>query len=170
MSTTAASTEVRPYVELLTEARVRTLLLVSPLTEDDLRRQHDRLMSPVLWDLGHISHFEQLWLLRNTDGPIEFVEMPGMYNPFEHPRATRDTLPLPPITAMLAEMAEARRRVVERLTTVDLDWDHPLIRDGYLFRMVAQHEYQHGETILQTLKLKQGDPYRAPRVVAAPPG
>ena len=84
------SAGVRPYVELLTEARVRTLLLVSRLSEEDLRRQHDKPMSPVLWDLGHISHFEQLWLLRNSDGPIEFVEMPGMYNPFEHPRSTRD--------------------------------------------------------------------------------
>ena len=46
-------------------------------------------MSPILWDLGHIAHFEELWLPRNLDGPIEFVEMPGMYNPFEHPRSTR---------------------------------------------------------------------------------
>jgi gamma-glutamyl hercynylcysteine S-oxide synthase len=162
--------EVRPYVELLTEARVRTLLLVSSLTDGDLRRQHDKLMSPILWDLGHISHFEQLWLLKNASGPIEFVEMPGMYNPFEHPRATRDALPIPGILEMLREMALARRAVLERLAVEDLDWEQPLLRDGYLFHMVAQHEYQHNETILQTLKLKQGDPYRAPRAVAAPAG
>jgi gamma-glutamyl hercynylcysteine S-oxide synthase len=161
---------VRPYVDLLTEARVRTLLLVSRLSEDDLRRQHDRLMSPVLWDLGHISQFEQLWLLRNADGPIEFVEMPGMYNPFEHPRATRDRLPLPGILAMLAEMADGRRQVLERLAAAELEWESPLLRDGYLFRMVAQHEYQHDETILQTLKLKQGEPYHAPRVMDVPSG
>jgi len=29
--------------------------------------------------------------------------------------------------------------------------------------MVLQHEYQHNETILQTLQLKQGSPYPAPR-------
>jgi gamma-glutamyl hercynylcysteine S-oxide synthase len=29
--------------------------------------------------------------------------------------------------------------------------------------MVLQHEYQHNETILQTLQLKKGMPYRAPR-------
>ena len=167
---TATSADVRPYVQLLTEARIRTLLLVSSLTQDDLRRQHDRLMSPILWDLGHISEFEQLWLLRNTDGPIEFVEMPGMYNPFEHPRATRDRLPLPPISAMLAEMAVGRQRVLERLETTPREWDHPLIRNGYVFRMVAQHEYQHDETILQTLKLKLGEPYRAPRSRAVPAG
>ena len=34
--------------------------------------------------------------------------------------------------------------------------------------MVLQHEYQHNETILQTLQLKQGEPYRAPRAIAFP--
>jgi iron(II)-dependent oxidoreductase len=29
--------------------------------------------------------------------------------------------------------------------------------------MVLQHEYQHNETILQTLQLKKGEPYNAPR-------
>ena len=75
--------------EQLPEARARTFLLVAPLTDDELRMQHDPLMSPILWDLGHIAHFEELWLTRNLDGPIEFVEMPGLYNPFEHPRSTR---------------------------------------------------------------------------------
>src|SRR5215213_10963450 len=77
---------------LLTEARDRTLLLVEGLSDEDLHRQHSALMSPVLWDLGHIAHFEELWLTRNLEGPIEFVEMPGMYNPFEHPRSTRGGL------------------------------------------------------------------------------
>ena len=60
-------------------------LHLSPTRSSDL--QHDPLMSPILWDLGHIAHFEELWLTRNLDGPIEFVEMPGLYNPFEHPRS-----------------------------------------------------------------------------------
>ena len=79
----------------LEEARARTLLLVAPLSDEELHTQHDPLMSPILWDLGHIAHFEELWLTRNLDGPIEFVEMPGMYNPFEHSRSTRGALPLP---------------------------------------------------------------------------
>ena len=35
-----------------------------------------------------------------------------------------------------------------------------LLRDGFVFRLVLQHEYQHNETMLQTLQLKQGEPYR----------
>ena len=51
-------------------------------------------MSPIMWDLGHIAHFEELWLVRNLDGPVEFGEMPGIYNPFEHPRRVRGELTL----------------------------------------------------------------------------
>ena len=87
-STMAPARALRPAVVggQLEEARARTLLLVAPLSDEDLHTQHDPLMSPILWDLGHIAHFEELWLTRNLDGPIEFVEMPGLYNPFEHPR------------------------------------------------------------------------------------
>ena len=94
-TTMAPARELRQrLVAELEEARARTLLLVAPLSDEELHTQHDPLMSPILWDLGHIAHFEELWLTRNLDGPIEFVEMPGLYNPFEHPRSTRGALPL----------------------------------------------------------------------------
>ncbi len=148
---------------LLTEARDRTLLLISSLSDEDLHLQHDPLMSPIIWDVGHIAHFEELWLTQNLDGPIEFTEMPGLYNPFEHPRATRAALALPTLTEMMDRLAEIRSRVLDRLEGVQFDNPNPLLRDAYVYHMVLQHEYQHNETILQTLQLKKGDPYRAPR-------
>lgn len=48
---------------LLSEARSRTLLLTGVLSDEDLRLQHDTLMSPIVWDLGHIGHFEEVWLV-----------------------------------------------------------------------------------------------------------
>lgn len=156
--------------ELLAEARARTLLLIAGVAEEDLRRQHDPLMGPIIWDLGHIAHFEELWLLGNLEGEIRFGEMPGMFNPFENPRAVRERLELPGLAATLDHMAETRARVLALLAMLDPASDNPLLRDGYVYRMVAQHEYQHGETILQTLQLKQGEPYTALRARAfAPP-
>ena len=154
---------------MLQEARERTLALVAPLSESDLRVQHDSLMSPILWDLGHIASFEELWLTRNIDGDIRFVEMPGLYNPFEHPRATRASLPLPTLAGVLELLDGVRERTLERLAGVELDDANPLLHDGYVYSMVAQHEYQHNETILQTLQLKRGEPYRAPRAWQPPP-
>ena len=48
---------------LLEEARARTLSLLGSVSEGDQRVQHDPLMSPILWDLGHIAHFEEVWLV-----------------------------------------------------------------------------------------------------------
>jgi iron(II)-dependent oxidoreductase len=151
--------QLQSMAERLEEARARTFLLVAPLSDEELHTQHDPLMSPILWDLGHIAHFEELWLTRNLDGPIEFVEMPGLYNPFEHPRSTRGALPLPAIDRCRVVMDEIRGRVLARLAATDPNDANPLLRDGYVYRMVLQHEYQHNETILQTLQLKLGAPY-----------
>ena len=161
MTLAAAPSRIDPeaIAARLLDARARTLLLVTPLSDEDLHRQHDPLMSPIVWDLGHIAHFEELWLTRNLDGPIEFVEMPGLYNPFEHPRSSRGALPLPGLAECRAIMDEIRGRVLARLASAEFDPAHPLLRDGFVYQMVLQHEYQHGETILQTLQLKQGAPY-----------
>ncbi len=169
-----ATTAYRWVADLLTEARARTLLLIAPLSDSDLKAQHDPLMSPIIWDLGHIAQFEELWLGRNLAGPVEFAEMPGMYDPFRNPRAARAALPLPSAAECLAAMSEARRRTLDALESLEPPADSAagnasaLLRDGFVFRMVAQHEYQHDETILQTLQLKTGDHYRAPRAIAPP--
>src|SRR5688572_13230914 len=160
--------DVTRITELLREARARTVRLIEPLSDEDLRIQHDPLMSPIVWDLGHIAHFEQLWLNRNVHGTVEFGEMPGIYNPFEHPRRVRGALVLPGREEVLEILEEVRERVLRKLETLDLEAGDPLLRDGYVYAMVAQHEYQHDETILQTLRLKRGEPYRAPRTVAVP--
>jgi gamma-glutamyl hercynylcysteine S-oxide synthase len=161
MTLAAAPSRIDPkaIAARLLEARTRTMLLLTPLTDEELRAQHDPLMSPLLWDLGHIAHFEELWLTRNLDGPIEFVEMPGLYNPFEHPRSTRGSLALPGLADCRAIMDEIRGRVLARLAATELDPAQPLLRDGFVYQMVLQHEYQHNETMLQTLQLKQGAPY-----------
>lgn len=154
----------------LAEARERTLEIVTPLSDDDLHRQHDPLMSPVAWDLGHIAAFEELWLTRNLDGAIEFTEMPGRYNPFEHPRRVRGELRLPGLAEVRETMGDIRSRVLARLAGADLEGGSELLREGYVYRMVLQHEYQHGETILQTLQLKQGAPYTPRERRAVPAG
>src|SRR6185295_8946025 len=105
--------------------------------------QHDPLMSPILWDMGHIAHFEELWLTQNLDGVIRFAEMPGMYNPFEHPRRVRGQLVYPSLDECWAIMAEIRQRVAAKLESIDWSTDAPLLRDGYVGHMVLQHEYQH---------------------------
>ena len=154
---------------LLAEARARTRMLVAPLDRRDLEIQHSSLMSPIVWDLGHIGHFEEVWLLENLDTGGEGKEgLRGLFNPFENPRSTRGDLELPTLAECFEYQDAVRKAVIAHLDTGGLNGDSELLRDGYVFRMVAQHEYQHNETILQTLQLKQGRPYAAPRAVVHP--
>jgi iron(II)-dependent oxidoreductase len=154
--------------ELLQEARARTLLLVGPLSDADLRRQHDPLMSPIVWDLGHIAHFEEVWLLENLEGAGGSEGLRGMYDPFQNPRSVRYQLPLPGARDAREFLGRIRRRVLESLHGVAASVDGPLLRDSFVYRMVLQHEYQHDETILQTLQLKKGGRYPAPRAAEPP--
>ncbi len=151
--------------QLLTAARERTELLLSTVTEDQARKQHSHLMSPLVWDLGHIAAFETLWLQDQLDGDIAFSEMPGTYNPFEHPRPARGALPLPTLAAALDELRRIRRDTLERLRDAPFDSGSisPMLRDGYVYRMVVQHEGQHQETMLQALQLRTDPEYSAPQ-------
>lgn len=153
----------------LQEARARTLLLVTGVSDADLRLQHDPLMSPIVWDLGHIAHFEEVWLLENIEGDTPGREgLRGMYDPFRNPRAGRAALDLPRRSDALEYLAEVRAAVLRRIPDLDPASTTPLLAEGFVFRMVLQHEYQHGETILQTLQLKQGEPWSPPRALGVP--
>ena len=78
------------YRAALAEARERTLSLVEGVSEHNLSRQHDRLMSPLVWDLGHIAAFEDLWLCQRVGGldPLH-PELADIYDAAETPRAVR---------------------------------------------------------------------------------
>ena len=168
--------EIRHFLE---EARARTVRLLSSVSEADQRVQHDRLMSPILWDLGHIAHFEELWLIENIGPPPAGASatgaslngstgLRGMFDPVENPRRTRAELPLPGVEECAEYMAGVRQAVLDRLATLDLESEDPLLDHGFVFRMVLQHEYQHNETILQTLQLKTGEPYHPVESVRHP--
>ena len=50
--------------EELDGVRRRSLDLLAPLSDEDQLAQHSPLMSPLVWDLAHVGHYEELWLLR----------------------------------------------------------------------------------------------------------
>ena len=141
-------------VDALEEARHRTNWLLDPVDDERLMKQHNRLMSPLVWDAGHIGVFEELWLVQNMTGsvPIDEERM-HLYDAFDNPRWVRGSLPLLNREQVADYRDVVRRRVVEILDEVDLDGDDPLTRDGFVYEMIVQHEHQHNETILQALQL-----------------
>src|SRR5512139_70765 len=148
----------------LDRARTATLDLLAPVPDADQRRQVSPLMSPLCWDLAHIAHYEELWLLRALDdvAPTD-PRFDDLYDAFRHPRGERVGLPILDPTGARAFAADVRARVLDHLTRVDLhgDDDAPLLRDGFVYGMVVQHEHQHDETMLATVQL-MGEDFRHP--------
>ena len=142
-------------------ARQRTRDILDPLSTEDLYRQHDPLMSPIAWDIGHIGNFEELWAVRALPGSGDvYPELDEMYDAVKNPRSVRDKLTLPNREELDAYLDGIRAVVLERMERVDWENEsHPLLRNGVVYDMLLQHEYQHNETILQTLQLKQGEQY-----------
>jgi iron(II)-dependent oxidoreductase len=156
--------------DALHDARRRSLDLLDPLGDDDLRRQHSPLMSPLVWDLAHVGNYEEQWLVRAAAGgsPVD-ASLDDVYDAFRHPRPNRPALPLLGPTEARRYAATVRSRVLDALERADLDGggSRPLLAGGFVYGMVAQHEHQHDETMLATLQLMDGDGYRP--IAPAPP-
>jgi gamma-glutamyl hercynylcysteine S-oxide synthase len=160
-----------PRDELANEleaARRRTLELLVPVTDGDLTRQHSLLMSPLVWDLAHVAHFEELWLVRRVGALPPLAEHGDLYDALSHARAERASLPLLSPADARRYAADVRRLALDVLARADLESDDPLLADGYVFRMIVQHEHQHVETMLATLQLREDTPYPLPPRSAPP--
>jgi iron(II)-dependent oxidoreductase len=57
------ATSYRSVVELLAEARARTILVVSPVADSEMQQRPDPAVESVLTELSRIVQFEQRWLL-----------------------------------------------------------------------------------------------------------
>lgn len=143
------------YAAALADARERTLALVAPVRQDDLDRVHSPLMSPLVWDLGHIAAFEDLWLCIRAGGlePLR-PELMTVYDASETPRAERGDIPFLRRDDALEYMEQVRERALVVLTSADLSpGSDRLNADGFVWDLLIQHEHQHNETMLQTLQL-----------------
>jgi iron(II)-dependent oxidoreductase len=128
-------------------ARAETLALVAHLDAQTLERVHTPLMSPLVWDLGHIAAYEDLWIAHRHGGRTLLREdLAGLYDAFETPRAVRgdiDTLTTVPALAYLEDVRARTREVLAEQGP----------GDGAIVEMVLRHEMQHCETMRQTMAI-----------------
>lgn len=148
----------------LQDVRRATLELIEPLSTHELETVHDPIMSPLVWDLGHIAAYEDLWCNHRHGGAdLLRADLADLYDAFETPRSQRGDIPLLKHQDALDYMDEVRAR-----THVTLLEHGP--GDGTLFEMVVRHEAQHNETMRQALflaGLPGGTPERATPAPAA---
>jgi iron(II)-dependent oxidoreductase len=147
LNSSRSSAGVAEALSGLERARTHTLALVAHLDDEQLERVHSSIMSPLVWDLGHIAAYEDLWLAHRL-GERELLrpELAALYDAFETPRAVRgDIETLGPGDAR-DYMDVVRARSLETLAERG-------VGDGVICEMVIRHELQHGEIMRQTLAI-----------------
>ncbi len=159
-SAAAVSPTAADAIAALCEARERTCAIVASVSDEDLERVHSTLMSPLVWDLGHIAAFEDLWIAHRVGGlPLLREDLADVYDAFETPRAHRGELPFlraGPAREYLVQTRERTLAVLEDRTA------------GPILEMVLRHEHQHNETMLQTVQLARLADYRLAGATAPP--
>jgi gamma-glutamyl hercynylcysteine S-oxide synthase len=159
-SSTPTAPPAASFVAALEEVRRRTLDLVAHLSIADLERVVDPIMSPLVWDLGHIAAYEDLWLVHRFAGkPLLRADLAARYDAFETPRALRAEVELLDPAGARAYLEEVRARTlaaIEARGGID-----PVIHE-----MVLRHELQHTETMRQAMEIGGLLPPGEPRLPA----
>lgn len=162
--------EIRDRFERIRE---RTLALVAPLEWATLRKQQVPILSPMVWDLGHVANFEELWLVQRAAGEAPMVDgYSEMFDAMLNPRKDRERLRLPDHRTLFDYLGRVRERALETLER----WAEEgakgdrLLEGGFAFELVAEHEEQHHETILQAFQMMAEPPYVPALRRKLPPG
>ncbi len=151
ISTATPNSAAQPAPEdalaALGEARERTLALVAGLDDEALSAVHSPIMSPLVWDLGHIAAYEDLWLAHRHGGlPLLRPDLAEVYDAFETPRAVRGEIETLGPAEALDYMTEVRERSASAIARAG-------VGDGFICEMVVRHELQHSETMRQTMAI-----------------
>ncbi len=159
MATSLHAPDTTDLCAELAAQRARTLALVSHLDEATLQSVVDPLMSPLVWDLGHIAAYEDLWLVhRHGDLPLLRDDLMGVYDAFETPRAVRGDIAILGPDDARDYLAAVRART---LSVIDSHGVDPVLHE-----LVLRHEMQHTETMRQTMTLggllPEGEPSLRP--------
>ena len=148
-------------IELVTEARARTLELTADLSDEQIIGPRLDIVNPPLWEIGHVAWFQEKWVLRHHAGARPLREdADRLYDSAAVPHGIRWDLPLPRRQQTLAYMQQALEAVVEHVQSQDASAELT-----YFCLLAVFHEDMHAEAITYT---RQTHGYPAPWLDIAP--
>ena len=128
------------------DARRKTMEVVSDLSDEQLMGPQLRIVNPLLWEIGHVTWFQEKWVLRHAGGeaPIR-ADGDSLYDSAAIPHDSRWSLPLPSRSDTLAYMMAVRDRVLERIERGKLTE-----KERYFITLGVFHEDMHTEAFTYT--------------------
>jgi len=128
------------------DARQKTLEVVADLSDEQLMGPQLRIVNPLLWEIGHVTWFQEKWALRHAGGesPLR-ADADALYDSAAIAHDTRWDLPLPSRADTLAYMTAVRDRVLERIDQGNLTEN-----ERYFITLGVFHEDMHTEAFTYT--------------------
>lgn len=165
-----ARLEVRASLE---RARRGTKELLAPLPDDTIAASGPAGRPSLARELAAIAYYEELWLVRRlADGRPARGRDIEMYERLRGMLAGGSEALPPEVARSYAE--DVREQALRSLDRADLEGGSPLVRHGFVFALVLQHELGKQEEMLESLDLLSSPvsplPPPAPTPERAPTG
>ena len=130
----------------LKDARQRTLELVDGLDQQQIIGPQLDTVNPLLWEIGHVAYFYELWTLRHLDGADSFLSNADeLYDSINIAHEDRWNLPLLSLQDTKTYMQQVLDAVIHRLQN-----GKTKAQDIYLTRYALFHEDMHCEAFTYT--------------------
>jgi len=132
---------INALISDLNDSRQRTLELIEGLDTAQLMGPMLDIVNPLLWEIGHVAYFYELWTLRYLDQAAPILDnADDLYDSIHIAHNDRWQLPLLSLNETKHYMQQVHDRVVQRL-------HHDTIteKDIYLSRYALFHEDMHTE-------------------------
>ena len=133
-------------IELTKDARQRTLDLIADLSDKQLMGPQLDIVNPLLWEIGHVSFFHEVFVLRQLEEMAPILKgIEELYDSFEVAHDDRWQLLLPTREDTLAYIQKVLDSMIKRLES-----HQPSAKETYLYLLGVFHEDMHGEAFTYT--------------------
>ena len=152
MTATVATTDL---INLLRDARARTLELITDLSDEQLAPPKLATVNPLLWEIGHVAYFYEFFILRQLYGRESIIaNADKIYDSINIPHEVRWDLPVLSREMTYQYMSDVLDALVDRL-----EGDEASEQDSFIYQFGAFHEGMHDEAFLWA---RQTFGYQAP--------
>lgn len=139
-----ASVATTDLIELLHDARSRTLELVTDLSDEQLIPPKLETVNPLLWEIGHVAYFYEYFILRKLYGYEPIIgNADEIYDSINIPHDVRWDLPVLSREETHQYLENVLNALVDRL-----EGDAASEQDSFIYQFGAFHEGMHDEAFL----------------------
>jgi iron(II)-dependent oxidoreductase len=134
------------FLETVTEARRRSLELISDLSDEQLIGPRLAIVNPLQWEIGHVAWFQERWILRHAAGQNpRRPDADDLYDSAQILHDTRWDVILPSRSETLEYVKNIGDRVLTLLSQGKISDEI-----AYFVRLTVFHEDMHDEAFTYT--------------------